>query len=395
MKNYLQCSLNELNEIGMKKLTDIAGMYFRRRRYFRLFLICLILTFWAYIEISELFPPTEHDLNYHAGQEIKNRYKGGPFTFAVLGDSKNSPVFSHVVQALNSDKDLDFAVIGGDLVLYPTQETYKAFLNQRRDLQIPMLAIAGNHDVAFENDYFYHTIFGRFYYAFVLGDAQFILLDDSNETSLGDEQLHWLKKELADGQQYRYRFVFLHVPLWDPRDSRKTDIRYAHSLQDPDAARQLEDLLLKYKVTILFASHIHAYYNYTPRGLHTIITGGAGAELVSKDPEHRFYHYVKIAVSSHGVQTELVKINLAFPKGGVKKYLNLAKLYALTLGKIYFKYIILGLFVLVLTVDAFLEFLFRKKQLHNGDTPLPMPQADSAGPADKANIQHTQIKGEK
>jgi hypothetical protein len=359
----------------MKKLTDIAGVYFRRRRYFRLFLIFLILAFWAYIEISELFPPAEHDLNYHAREEINSRYNGGPFTFAVLGDSKNSPVFSHVVQALNSDKNLDFVVMGGDLVLHPTQETYKAFLNQWRDLQIPMLTLPGNHDVAFENSYFYYSIFGRFYYSFVLGDAKFILLDDSDETSLGDEQLYWLKKELADGLQYRYRFVFLHVPLWDPRDSGKADIHYAHSLKDPDAARQIEDLMLNYKVTIVFASHIHAYYNYTPRGLHTIITGGAGAELVGKDPEHRFYHYVKISVSGRGVQTETIKINLDTPTAGLKKYFNLASLYTLTLGKIYFKYIILGLFVLVLTVDAFLEFLFRKKQRSNGTSPPPRQTA--------------------
>ena len=90
----------------MKKLSDIAGVYFRRRRYFRLFLIFLIMAFWAYIETSEMFPPAEHGLNYHARNEIKSRYNGGPFTFAMLGDSKNSPVFTHLVQALNSKNNL-------------------------------------------------------------------------------------------------------------------------------------------------------------------------------------------------------------------------------------------------------------------------------------------------
>ena len=118
------------------------------------------MAFWAYIETSEMFPPAEHGLNYHARNEIKSRYNGGPFTFAMLGDSKNSPVFTHLVQALNSENNLDFAIIGGDLALYPTQETYKAFLNQWRDLQIPMLALPGNQAAydARNHMFFWHSL---------------------------------------------------------------------------------------------------------------------------------------------------------------------------------------------------------------------------------------------
>lgn len=259
-------------------------------------------------------------MNGHGLDAINVRYNGGPITFAFLGDPKNSPVFESIVRKLNKDTSLQFAIIGGDLVLFADRETVNSFLDQRRDLQIPSLTLPGNHDVALDNMDLYYHIFGRMYYSFTLGNSKFILLDNSNETDFGGEQEAWLKKELKDGMHYKYRFVFMHVPLWDPRDEPGVLIRYAHSLKDPDTARKIEELFLKYEVTILFASHIHAYYDMAIRGLHTIISGGAGAELVGKEPDHTFYHYVRVKVTDQDVKTEVVKLDKIVPYGRFRRY---------------------------------------------------------------------------
>jgi serine/threonine-protein phosphatase CPPED1 len=346
----------------MEKLTHLAVMYFRRRTYFRVGLIVLILFLWGYIEIGDLTPLREHDLNWRNLKAIAAGYHGGPTTFAVLGDPKNSPVFQQIVSKMNKDTALQFAIIGGDLVVYPDKETFGSFLEQRRDLEIPSLTLPGNHDVAFDSMYLYYHIFGRMYYAFVLGSSKFILLDNSNETDFGHEQEAWLERELKDGMQYKYRFVFMHVPLWDPRDKSGGLIRYAHSLNDPDAARRMEELLLKYKVTMLFASHIHAYYQTTTRGLRTVISGGAGAELVGKDPEHTFYHYVRVTVTDQGIQTAVVKLEKAVPFGRFRRYLSIAGLYCRTMGRIYAKYILMFVFILTLVLDGLLEFYYQQKQ---------------------------------
>jgi hypothetical protein len=115
-------------------------------------------------------------------------------------------------------------------------------------------------------------------------------------------------------------------------------------------------------VTTLFASHIHAYYEDRPRGLSTIISGGAGAELVGKDPEHTFYHYVRVTVDQDQVSTEVVKINKDINYSGPKKYFSIAGLYLKTLGRIYVKYVLIGFFLLVLIVDSLLEYLYQQKQ---------------------------------
>jgi len=346
----------------MGKLTDLAVTYFRRRTYFRLALVVVILFFWGYIEIGDLIPIEEHDLNCHALAAINDRYAGGPITFAFLGDPKNSPVFQQIVDKLNKDASLQFAIITGDLVLFPDRETFASFLEQRRNLQIPSLTLPGNHDVAFDDMSLYYHIFGRMYYTFALGNSKFILLDDSNEKGIGCEQEAWLNKELEDGMRYKYRFVFMHVPLWDPRDKPDVLIRYAHSLKDPDEARRMEELFLKYKVTTLFAGHIHAYYDVTTRGLHTIISGGAGAELVGKDPDHTFYHYVRVKVTDQDVKTEVVKLGKAVPSGRFRRYWSIAGLYWRALGRIYIKYILMFIFIVALAFDGLLEYYYRRRQ---------------------------------
>lgn len=63
----------------------------------------------------------------------------------------------------------------------------------------------------------YYRMFGRYYYSFLISSAYFIILDDVNEKGLDPWQMDWLEDELKKGFDYKYRFVFMHVPLYDPR----------------------------------------------------------------------------------------------------------------------------------------------------------------------------------
>lgn len=326
-------------------------------------MIIIIGIFWVWTESGDLIPIKEHDLNFKSLQEIKNRYNGGDFFFAVLGDSKNSYIFNYIIDMLNNDDKILFAIIGGDLVVYPTKETYQSFLNQLGKIRVPTLVIPGNHDVSFQNCYFYHTIFGRFYYSFIIGNSKFILLDNSNEYNISDEQFNWLEKELKNSQHLKYRFIFMHVPLWDPRDFSEGGLKFAHALKDPDFARKLEDLFIKYKVSLLFESHIHGYYKFTFRGLKHIITGGAGAELKGVSPENNFYHYVRVNVTDNGVTTDVIKLDKNIKFVGLEKYWNILKLYLSTFIKIYYKQFILGFFILLLFVDFLFDYLAEREKI--------------------------------
>jgi len=117
---------------------------------------------------------------------------------------------------------------------------------------------------------------------------------------LRPEQLRWLEDELQKSQTYKTRLVFMHIPLFDPRTGEKKP----HSLNPEDAAKLLT-MFKKYNVTHVFVAHIHDYYAGSWEGVPYTITGGAGAPLYGQDPQHAFYHYLKVTLRDKQAQVQV------------------------------------------------------------------------------------------
>ncbi|MDI6728981.1 MAG: metallophosphoesterase [Thermodesulfovibrionales bacterium] len=262
----------------------------------------LIITIGIKIHSAITFPQIT-DWNYRQLQKIDKKAKN--FSFAVFGDNKNSiTTFKNLINAVNSDKVM-FAIDIGDLIQDGEKEKYRFFINQIKEFKKPLLTAIGNHELRENGRGNYYDLFGRFYYSFTVGDAYFIILDDANEYNLDPWQMEWVKEQLEKALKYKYRFVFMHVPLFDPR---KEGPRIAHNLKDIRFANQLNSIFDNYNITMLFASHIHSFYRGMWNKTPYIITGGAGAELVGANPEHDFYHYIKVNVNDAGVRYEVKKI---------------------------------------------------------------------------------------
>ena len=76
-------------------------------------------------------------------------------------------------------------------------------------------------------------------------------------------------------------------------------------------------------MTHFFASHIHGYFSGAWEGVPYTITGGAGARLHGKDPEHFFHHYIKVHVSGSRLEMEVKRINIEKTK--LKDFLSFMK----------------------------------------------------------------------
>ncbi len=268
-------------------------------------LLFSILLFATGIKIhSALTAPQVSDWNYHQLQKIDHSKRN--FSFAVFGDNKNSvKTFENLISKLNND-DVLFAIDDGDLVWDGEREKFRFFLNQVKGLNKPLLTVFGNHEAKGNGRDAYYNLFGQFYYSYFIGNSYFIVLDDSNEKNLDDAQFAWLKNELKKSQKYKYRFVFMHVPLYDPQNNSTTIL--AHALKDKIFAKKLNDLFDENKVTMLFCSHIHGYFRGKWGKTPYIITGGGGAELMGTDPKHYFYHYIKVNVNDNSVHYDVVKL---------------------------------------------------------------------------------------
>ena len=271
-------------------------------RYVAAFAVLILLATGALTLYAYLRRPNETEWNYKHVQQIDRSKKD--FTFDVFGDNKNSVgTFKELIRDVNKDSS-SFAIDAGDLVFDGKMDKFAFFMGQARTFTKPLLTAIGNHETYANGRGNYFMIFGGYYYSFTVGQSYFIVLDDANAKNLDDWQMQWLTQELKQSSKYRYRFVFMHVPLFDDRKSGGSE----HGLGDKSFAKQLNDLFDANHVTNIFASHIHEYDKGTWGKTPFIITGGAGAELEGGDPSRYFYHYIRVHVSDTGVSYTVVHL---------------------------------------------------------------------------------------
>lgn len=276
-----------------------------KRPAITLILMVLWLLFWSGAGLgADTGPLPAQDWNRKQLERITVP-PGDHLTFAVFGDNRSNPaVFEQVLKHLDRDPTLAFAINVGDLVETGTVENFRIFLDQvRQNLRLPLLTVPGNHDL--EKDHgprLYRQIFGPDCYAFPIEENYFIIINDTGKAGMSEAQWHWLEMELKNSRTYKTRLIFLHIPLFDPRGGE-----HHHALSE-DLGRKLADLFHRYHVTQVFAGHLHSYFSGDWHGVPYTITAGAGAPLYGTDPEHFFYHYLKVTLTNGKVSIKVQRI---------------------------------------------------------------------------------------
>lgn len=282
-------------------------MRYSKKRGYLLIILLVIIIISALKYAYPFFTEEERDLIYNNLVALKKSDSVEDFSFAVIGDNKNSiSTFQKIITSIDNDPSIKFVINTGDMVFDGSPVKYNFFLKQIKKFRVPLLVVPGNHDVADHGTENYIEIFGPLYYSFHFGKAYFIILNNSNEERIDSYQMWWLREELEKSKAYKYRFLFMHVPIYDPRF--KHEQQPGHSMKDLKNAKELLSLIEKYNVTMVFAGHIHGYFKGNWGKVPYIITAGAGAELFGTNPKHYFYHYIKVNVSDKGVNYELVKM---------------------------------------------------------------------------------------
>lgn len=240
----------------------------------------------------------------------------GDFSFLVVGDTRGpNSRFPEVLAAMKKEKNVLFTVHLGDIVNYAVEEEYRTmFFGLVGDYPGPMLIIPGNHE-RYKDDRadLFRKYFGSpIYFSFILGENQFIFLDNSVDKALDREQLHWLRGVLKEDPSLRNRFVFMHTPMEDPR-KRKTP----HAMTNTTLIAELREIFDEGKVTMVFTGHIHSHYSGRWGKTPYTITGGGGSPLYGKDPNIAFHHFIRVNLEKGVPRYEVVRGTLT-AKGGKK-----------------------------------------------------------------------------
>ncbi len=254
-----------------------------------------------------------------------------PIRFVFMGDSRNSDslppgefgyadtVFAALRSKINSLYPAPvFTIHGGDFRLHGYRYEFERYVAMLDSFDMPVLSVRGNHELyADDGPFVYDSIFGNPDFVFDYGNARFIFLADcqqyhtthynSIDYLLSDEQITWLDSLLSDADSRNlHSCVFAHVPPYLP--GHNTDHCLGWSSYYPDYSgsntEPFTDTLTYYGVLLAAFSHQHFYDRWTYNDVHYIVSGGAGAPLISALQSApyggSFYHFVLFELYEDG-----------------------------------------------------------------------------------------------
>lgn len=309
--------------------------------------------------------------------------------FVILGDSRDGyETFGQIIEQVDALNPI-FVIDNGDLVFSGKPNQYRLFDQTASKFSTTLCTTLGNHDIRGNGRETYTKLYGPGYYSFDLGNNHFAFIDSSagwsQKQAISEDQYAWLERDLkkAEGKQIH---VITHIPPVDPRNGiNKNEIQsyidkakqggsffeqqleiYSdnqsidHGFQDKQEAQRFEHLMTEYKVDTVYLSHIHSYFDYSKNGVRYIISGGAGAELLTKNS---YYHYL---IAEMDTQDFITMVQLPSPANILmQRYTTTVSLFTEAMYKenraavIFF---IIG-FVLIVLLVLLLLFIRLKEKL--------------------------------
>ena len=251
--------------------------------------------------------------------------KDVPFSFIVVGDTRES-IEQHrrVVQRMSQEVP-DFVLGTGDMVDEGfRQEQWQQFFDVenemlRDNVYFPAL---GNHDRQGRGRTAdsYRAFFSvpenggdsERYYAFTYGSARFLVLDSNAYSFALTDQTAWIERELIAVRQdpaIHHVFAVMHHPPYSiSLHGGATDLR-----------ERWTPLFEKYNVSAVFSGHDHVYERAEHENVHYFVSGGGGAPLYPRRPRpnpidaaavkkfERALHYLRVTVTGNRVEVTAVR----------------------------------------------------------------------------------------
>lgn len=235
-----------------------------------------------------------------------------PFRFALIGDSRDGEkVYRQLMQRFLERKP-NFIIHLGDMVAKPHEKDWREFFEMSKPIDLPFFPVMGNHEGGgtLRGEEMYQKQFilpeGKTYYAFRVGGCLFVVLDSEKEKGkIVGEQWSWLEDTLSSSNE-KFKFVFIHRPLFLPMDSFKIGRAMDKYPVERD---RLHQLFIKSGVKTVFAGDDHRYDRTERSNILYIITGGGGAPIYTFKDNGGYFHYVWVSVEGGRMEGEVVDLD--------------------------------------------------------------------------------------
>lgn len=279
----------------------------------------LLVAFFALLALLQLTKILTFSLDLRALRALKPKYAwdaqietlqnatvpDANCNFVVLGDTRNNVAVSKRLYRKAKELGPDMLFHTGDIVRSGTaRELISNHIQviEKEALPFPVFCVPGNHERGiFYNFAAYNALYGSDRFAFIHNECNFIGFNNSGKKGIGEEELQFLEKSLA--QPSRFAFVFLHIPpaFFEAAfvlDSRRRGFK--------KNAGRFHEILCEHHVTEVFFAHIHGYASEVIDGVRYTLTGGGGAPLSRRlDKSNRHYHLINMKLTPSGIEREL------------------------------------------------------------------------------------------
>jgi 3',5'-cyclic-AMP phosphodiesterase len=220
----------------------------------------------------EKFEYSPHEVLLRAGEKNLNQVQaaqiqalglqpGDTIRIALISDTQR---FYDETQAAVEDinsrsrqkgKRIHFVIHGGDITDFGLMDEYRWIHDRLQKLQMPYLAVIGNHDCVGNGKVIFEEMYGPHDFSVTFARNRFVFL---NTNSLEYKKnipphLHNLQKGLEDVQNYDNAFVIGHVPPFDQDFDRSKEEDFA-------------TLVRQYKVKYSIHGHQHNHRLHRPYG---------------------------------------------------------------------------------------------------------------------------------
>jgi hypothetical protein len=197
-----------------------------------------------------------------------------------------------------------FILFDGDLVRAGTVSQFEYFKILCRNLQVPIFALAGNHELSSGISNYAEEI-ASFYYALEYGEAFFIMACTWANGSLDPTQLEWIEDQLAGHQDSPLKVITMHFPVWHVG---------TWDYYIPEA-EEFTEICQKYGVDLVLYAKEHTDDARTVNGTIYLMTTAVAAEVwPGKENGYRVINIRGLNVVDYSYDGE----NLSQPVAGIQ-----------------------------------------------------------------------------
>jgi predicted phosphodiesterase len=193
--------------------------------------------------------------------------RGREVTFAVLGDTGDDPTFPEALRRAD-ELGAEFLLHVGDLIYGDEQMPNIARIVAQSP--IPVFIVRGNHDYRNTERIEFMRALGPPYYAFVVGGATFIVLDNAGNYLptfwRRSTQYRWFAA-ILDVPREGPLFVAMHKPLFDRRPTHEA------YLDDEPFATQLMRDFVRVRLDAALTGHVHDHHLWVEQGIPFVVSG--------------------------------------------------------------------------------------------------------------------------